>query len=134
MRNLDEIKNLIDEKAEYYEAKALSLNVDYFGDEVRLCFDCGGSRDTAVLYTFLECYNVKIFHSPSYTDDKPTKNLSHAQKPYFITYMDVDEVNYYDEEIKKTIKLLRCKFYMCPIDVEIWFKELLVTNVDYPRE
>ncbi len=85
------IKNFIKEieKSYYWDARVLSLECNFFGDEVRLVFE---GEKKHITYYFEACYKVEIEQVVEYPKDKPIRELTTAQIPYFLQNIELEEV------------------------------------------
>lgn len=115
--NKESIQQTINE-LHYWDAAVISLECNYFADEVTLVYD---DELGNVIYSFKGCYKTLFNHAIGYVKDKPTKELTFAQYPYFLQNVVVDEVE--DEQ-----KLFVCTLLLPPLEVEIWCKNINVSR------
>ena len=97
------------EKLHYWDARVLSLDAQYFGDEVTIVFE---DSDGNIKLLFTGCSKKTVTTNP---EDRinPIRELTISQIPYFIQDIEVEDilVNGYD--------LLSCKILMPPINIEL---------------
>lgn len=115
--NKESIQKIIND-LHYWDAAVISLDCNYFADEVTLVYD---DELGNVTYRFTSCYKVQFNHAIGYVKDKPTKELTFAQNPYFLQNVVVDEIE--DEQ-----KLFVCKLLLPPLKLEIWCKNIGVSR------
>lgn len=113
-----DVQKVID-KTDYWDSRVNVLECNYFSDEVKLVFK---NDDCLVTYNFKECYRVVFDHLKSYKKDIPIKEMSYAQIPYFLTEIIIDEI------CEQEDVFLTCKLCMFPLNVEIWCKDVTITQ------
>ncbi|MDM5186831.1 hypothetical protein QUF99_05520 [Bacillus sp. DX4.1] len=116
--NAQQIQEKMDQ-LHYWDAQVLRLSSDYFTDEVILAYD---DEDMIVTYRFICCYKSNFFHWLGYEKEKPYRDLTQGQIPYFLQDVEVKEI----EEEKR--KLYSCKILMPPMELEIWCKDIEVSS------
>lgn len=97
------------EKLHYWDARVLSLDAQYFGDEVTIVFE---DSDRNIKISFTGCFKITVSTNP---EDRrnPIRELTISQIPYFIQDIEVEDIlaNGYD--------LLSCKILMPPMNIEL---------------
>ncbi|WDV44823.1 hypothetical protein PV797_15030 [Clostridiaceae bacterium M8S5] len=102
---------------EYWDARVLSFECNYLGDEVKMTF---GEPDRIDQIKFEECYKVVIEHDKAYKKDMPSRDLEFAQISYFLHDIKVIEFEVQGEKMYKT------KIDMYPLDIEIHSEKIIV--------
>lgn len=77
------------EDSYYWDSRVKSLECNYFGDEVKVVFE---DDEKNVTYFFSECYKVKIEHAVEFPKDRPSKELTRQQIPYFMQDVELKEI------------------------------------------
>jgi hypothetical protein len=123
MRECNGRKKMMDliESFHYWDARSLSLSSNYFSDEVSLVFDNDDKND--VLMRFLQCYKVEFNQCLGFIKDKPIKELSKPQIPYFLQDIKVEIIK------REGIELYKIRINMAPLDLEIWCKDISIKSV-----
>lgn len=103
----------------FWDARVLYLNCCHFADEIELAF-C--DADIEVIYSFLGCYKSIFNHVLKYDKLRPAREMTAAQVPYFIQEIKIDVV------VEDCINFYVCKLDMFPLNVEIWCKDIKVTD------
>lgn len=99
----------------YWDAWVVTLSCDQFADEVTLVYE---DEEGNVTYKFSSCYKTVFEHGVGYDKEKPVRELTRAQMPYFLHDVEVGEIE------KEGISLYTCKIAMPPMNVEIWCKKI----------
>jgi len=109
--NLVEAKQIQEqlEKLHYWDARVLSFDVKYFGDEATLIFE---DSDENIKVLFAGCYNIRVTTNPQ-DRRNPIKELTIPQIPYFIQAIQVGDIRTDD------LDLLSCKILMPPMAIEV---------------
>ena len=121
---LKELLKKINE-SEYWDACVYSLDCNYFGDEVKLVFENGNREEGTTTYFFEECYTIKMKHFVDYDKDKPYKELSKAQIPYYMQNVEVKEI------INDEKQLLEFTINMFPMNLHIVCKKFSILQFGY---
>lgn len=106
---IEELKEKI-KNSYYWDARVKSLECNYFGDEVKLVYE-DDNKD--IIYHFEECYNVKIKHALECLKDKPSKELTTTQIPYFMQDVELTEIVFDGK------KYMEFNINMHPIELKI---------------
>jgi len=112
--NAQKVQEQID-ALHYWDARVLRLSCEYFADEVVLVYE---SSDGNVTYKFNGCYKIVFDHALGYEKEKPTRELTYSQLPYFLQDVEVGEI------VSNGMKLYACSIVMPPLSIEIWCKEI----------
>lgn len=105
------------EESDYWDARVMKLECNYFCDEVELVFE---DVDKDISYHFMGCYQVKADHITAYDKKFPYKELSYTQIPYFMQAVDVHEVFRDDKVFKEfVINMFPMTLYILCLDFEI---------------
>ena len=103
------------DKLNYWDARVIRLECDYFADQVTLEYeDTGGN----VVYIFKSCFKVIFNHFAGFDKGGPVKKLTREQLPYFLYDVEVGKVKSEGKE------LYTFKIEMNPMQIEIWCKDL----------
>lgn len=102
------------EDSYYWDARVKSLECNCFGDEVKVVFE---DDEKNITYFFSECYKVKIEHAVEFQKDRPSKELTRPQIPYFMQDVELKEI----ELCQK--KYMEFKINMYPIELLIVCKK-----------
>ncbi|MDR2727604.1 MAG: hypothetical protein LBB56_00610 [Chitinispirillales bacterium] len=116
--SIKEIQSRIDDY-HYWDARVISLNCGCFADEIELIYD---DNDSVIVYKFDGCYKSLFEHEKIYDKDRPAKEMSFAQIPYFLQDVKVGEVSEQD------IHFYTCKINMWPLTLEVWCKNIKITK------
>ena len=100
-------------KTNYIDARVTKMECNYFADEVNISFD-NDEKETNIIFT--GCYEVNFKHIKEYAKEKPIKNYTIQQIPYFLQNIDVKEKDDY-----YTIKI-----NMYPLYVDIQCKDISI--------
>ncbi len=112
--NVQQIREKI-EALHYWDSRVVKLSCDHFTDEVLLKYDDSEPEEKAeVIYNFTGCYKVEAVHSASYQKDKPYKELTYGQIPYFIQDIEIQEIEV------ESLGMYSFKIDMYPMQLEIW--------------
>jgi hypothetical protein len=76
------------EEFHYWDARVISLECNYFGDEIILIYE---GNEENVIYKFEGCYKVHFNHLNNYDKMRAVKNMSVAQIPYFLQHIEVSD-------------------------------------------
>lgn len=76
------------EDSGYWDARVKALECSHFCDEVKLVFE-GDGNDVA--FHFEECYEIRVEHPFAYPKDRPYRELTRAQVPYFMQDVELNE-------------------------------------------
>ncbi|WJE54708.1 hypothetical protein QRE66_11025 [Bacillus cereus] len=117
--NAKQIQDKVEE-LHYWDSRVIELSSDYFADEITLAYDNSTSK---VVYRFVGCYKSNFNHWISFEKEKPYRDLSLAQVPYFLQDVEISEI---EQENKK---LYSCKVLMPPMELEIWCTDIEVSEV-----
>ena len=105
------------EDSDYWDARVMKLECNYFCDEVELVFE---DIEKDISYCFTGCYQVKAEHVTVYEKKFPYKELSYAQIPYFMQAVDVNEVSRDGQVFKEfVINMFPMNLYILCLDLEI---------------
>lgn len=105
------------EDMHYWDARVISLSTDFFGDELVLVYE---DSDGDVVYKFLNCYQINYKHALEYDKEKPIREFTRLQLPYFLQNVELED--YLHEETQ----YLRCTITMPPLEISILSKECIV--------
>jgi len=114
-----ELQKLIDEYR-YWDMRVTKLECDYFADEITLAYH--NTEGYEVVYKFYKCYKVIFDHVKVYDKLMPAKEMRISQIPYFMQDVQVTDI------LEGDIQFYICKIDMFPLDVEIWSKEIKITQ------
>ena len=97
------------EKSHYWDARVLSLDAQYFGDEVTIVFE---DSDGNIKLSFTGCSKITVTTNP---EDRisPIRKLTIPQIPYFIQDIEVEDI------LVNNHNLLSCKILMPPMNIEV---------------
>lgn len=105
------------EDSHYWDAWVKRLSTNFFGDELVLVYE---DDDREVVLKFSNCYQIKYNHALNYDKEKPVRELTRTQLPYFLQDIELQDCIY------NGIKYFKCKISMPPLDLEILSKDLIV--------
>ncbi|SDX18538.1 hypothetical protein [Paenibacillus sp. PDC88] len=105
------------EESHYWDARVKGLSTSFFGDELDLIYE---DDDREVVLKFSNCYQIKYNHALNYDKEKPVRELTRNQLPYFLQNIELQDCIY------NGIKYFKCKISMPPLDLEILSKDLIV--------
>ena len=103
----------------YWDARVKVLECNYFGDEVKLIYE-DEDNENDISYSFSGCYLIKIEHVMTYRKDKPSKELTVAQIPYFIQRIDFDKMAIEGKDF------LKFRINMYPIELLIVCEKITI--------
>jgi hypothetical protein len=95
----------------------INISSDHFADEVTITYE---DEDSNVSYNFWGCYKTVFEHDLGYIKDRPSKELTRGQIPYFIHDVEIGHIEQNGSEF------YTCRIVMPPMHVEIWCKEIKV--------
>lgn len=103
----------------YWDARVLSFDSIFFGDEIELVFE---DTDFNIQLSFIGCSKFSFDTS---TDDrlKPLKELTKSQIPYFLQDIEILDVQ------NDGLHLLNCKILMPPLNTEILCRSISIKKV-----
>lgn len=81
-----EIETMIDNEFPYWDELVLSIDCHYFGDEVKLLFECG---DDVVEISFSECYTVEFYHADNFNKMRAVKDMERYHLPYYLQNISI---------------------------------------------
>lgn len=110
------------EELHYWDCRVLELSSDHFMDETKLTYE--DDEQYNITYRFLGCYKVNMDSSPAYKKEKPYKEFTLGQIPFFLQDVEVFETHEEGEV------LTLCKISMPPISFEVLCREMTIERVD----
>lgn len=114
------IQTVVDD-LDYWDCRVVEFSSNHFMDETQLTYE--QDEHSNVVYRFLGCYKVNMDSSPAYKKDRPYKELTRAQIPFFL--QDVEVFESFEEGETLTL----CKISMPPISFEVLCREMLIERV-----
>jgi len=117
--NVKKIQKLIDDFY-YWDAWAVSLDCNYFSDEVELVYE--HDNNSNIVYKFTECYKSVFDHVKGYDKLRPVKDMSRPQIPYSMQEVEIGKTT------EDGVKFYTCNINMFPLYLEIWCKDIEVTK------
>ncbi|WP_346900358.1 hypothetical protein [Clostridium sp. UBA7503] len=104
----------------YWDSRVKSLECDYFADEVKLIYD---AVECDVIYRFTGCYSTEFNHEIAYKKDKPMKECTLGQIPYFIQDIKLSE------NIIEDKKYLSISINMFPMYIKILCEDIKIEQI-----
>ncbi len=120
---LDKLRSQI-EKTNYWDARVVKLECNYFCDEVVLAFEDSGYD---IQFSFSKCYKIEMSHDPVYAKNKPYKDLTSAEIPYFIQNIEVKLISCEDKQLKQ-FELNLWPMNLCVVCDEFHIKKIPSTT------
>lgn len=108
---IDDMQKAIDQ-TDYWDARVEKLYCSNFGDDVELTFEEDRTEKQVVFY-FRGCYKVNINHVKGYLKNKPIREMTFAQIPYFMQSVKAQRIDCEGE------RFLSFQINLFPIDLEI---------------
>ncbi len=81
-----EIETMIGNEFPYWDELVLSIDCYYFGDEVKLLFECG---DDVIEISFSGCYTVEFHHADNFDKLRAVKDMERCHLPYYLQNISI---------------------------------------------
>lgn len=116
--NVQQIQQRL-EDYDYWDARLIKLQSDYFGDEVTMVFE--DTDDANIQVVFLDCSKVSFISSLE-DREHPVKELTRSQIPYFLQDIELNDLKVDGKD------LIDCKITAPPLDIQICCKSISITK------